>query len=222
MLVGAQEVDLDTSDAQLLQPRHLTIASQCGIHAVLGCLWRVVGIAIAVVPQKQLHSLAVGIAVQLDNTVAPYLLIPPVVYQHIFETHGCRDINHLHLIVIVHALVLPDEPAPCVTAWLIVLSGFVERIHNIVGNGGLDNRFQRRTHRDGAPRGAAWQRNASPVTSQTIHLTDIRIGNRIATTCLIVAQVTGTIVGAHTRLADKYPTCRDLEQTRESKALAKR
>ena len=188
---------------------------------MLRSLWCVVSVAITVVPQEQLHTFTVRIAVQLDDAVAPYLLVPPVINQHVFKAHLCRHINHLYLIVVVHTLVLPDEPAPRVTAWLVILAGLVERFNDIVRDGGLDNRLQCSTHSNGAPGCATWQRNTCPGRAQAIHLTDIRIGDRIATTSLIVAQVTGTVVRTYTRLTDEHPACRNLKQTRERKAFAK-
>ena len=50
LFVTAQEVDLDAGYALLLQPRHLAVAGQRGVHAVARGLRGIVGIAVRVVP----------------------------------------------------------------------------------------------------------------------------------------------------------------------------
>ena len=221
LLVTTQEVDLDTSNAQLLQPCHLAIARQGGIHAVLRRLRCIVGIAVTVIPQQQFDTFAISIAVQLDNAVAPNLLVPPVVDQHILVTHSGRQVNHLYLVLVVDTLVAPQQPAPRIAARLVVLRGFIERIYHIIGYRGLYDRLQRGAQRDGTPRGTAWQRDACTVTSQSVQLANIGEGDGIAIDGLVVAEVRGAIVRAYARLADEYPTIRHLKQTGKGKALTK-
>ena len=184
-------------------------------------LWSIVRIAIAIIPQQQLNTLAVGVAVQLDDAVAANLLVPPVIDQHIFIAHSGRQVNHLHLVIIVDALVLPDEPAPCIAARLVVLRRLVERVYYVIGNSGLYDGLQRGAQRDGTPRGAAWQWNTSPRTTKSLHLSDIGESDGVTASCYIIAQVTGAVVRTNTRLADEHPTSRNLKQTRKGEAFAK-
>ena len=172
--------------------------------------------AVGVIPKQQVHTFALGIFRQLLNAVTTYLRIPKGIHEGVFITHLRCQVDHLHLILVDGRVVLPDEPAPGVAAWAIVSLGFIERLHHIVGDGGLNDRFQRSTDGNGAPGSRTRQIDACIVATHALHLTRVGESDGITLALLKIAQVGTNIVTAYTRLTDKHPTIfTDTEETRE-------
>ena len=131
LLVTAEEVYFDTLHTQTLQPAHLLLAGNGVIHP--------------------------GILDKLFHAVATDVVVPPVVNQYIFVSHGGCQVNIAHLVVVVDAAVLPENPAPCATARLVIMGGGIAWFHYIPGDGGFHNRLQGFPHRHSTPRRGARQ-----------------------------------------------------------------
>ena len=157
LLVTAEEVYLDTLHTQALQPAHLLLAGNGVIHPVDGTLLYIVPVTTGAIPQEYLHTLAAGILDKLFHAVATDVVVPPVVNQYIFVSHGGRQVNIAHLVVVVDAAVLPENPAPGATARLVIMGGGIAWFHYIPGDGGFHNRLQGFPHRHSTPRRGARQ-----------------------------------------------------------------
>ena len=157
LLVTAEEVYFDTLHTQTLQPAHLLLAGNGVIHPVDGTLLYIVPVTTGAIPQEYLHTLATGILDKLFHAVATDVVVPPVVNQYIFVSHGGRQVNIAHLVVVVDAAVLPENPAPCATARLVIMGGGIAWFHYIPGDGGFHNRLQGFPHRHSTPRRGARQ-----------------------------------------------------------------
>ena len=205
LLVASEEVDLDAHHADALEPFHLALAGNGRVHAIARTLRCVVAIAVGVVPEHQLDALRLGISAQLGHALAAYLRVPEVVHQAELQAHGGGQVDELHLVVVVDALVLPDEPAPGVASGLVGLRGLVERLHHVVGDGGLDDGLEGLAHGDGAPGCLSGQGDRGEGTAHAVVLALHGEGNLIALVGRIVAQVRGAILAAHAGLADEYP-----------------
>ena len=112
LLVAGKEIHLDALHAYALQPGHLAVAGDAVIHDVAWCLRRIVPGSVRVVPQHQRNALLPGILRKLLYAFTTYTLVPPVIHQTELVAHSSGEVDELHLIVIINAVILPDEPAP--------------------------------------------------------------------------------------------------------------
>ena len=206
LFVAAKEVYLDALHANLLQPSHLTVATDGRAHAVLRRLRGVVLKSVRVVPEHQRDALRLGILRQLLNAVAAYLLVPPVVHQAVLIAHGRRQVDEPHLVVVVDGVVLPDEPRPCIAPWGRFPRWRIDGLHHIVGHGSLDDGLQCQANRDGAPRRAARQCHTHVLGAVAIVLSLLRESDSVALACLVVTQVRPTVASRHTSLGNQHPS----------------
>ena len=125
LLVASEEIHLDTYHAYLLHPRHLLLAGDSIVHNLARSLRSIILETVGVVPEHQAHLLALSIFAQFLDAFPAYLLVPPVVYQDSLISLCCSHIYHLHLVIIVDGTVLPDEPAPGIAGWLILLRSLI-------------------------------------------------------------------------------------------------
>lgn len=88
LLVTTEKVYLDTLHAPALQPAHLLLAGNGVIHPVDGTLLYIVPVTTGAIPQEYLHTLAAGILDKLFHAVATDVVVPPIVNQYIFVSHG--------------------------------------------------------------------------------------------------------------------------------------
>ena len=205
LLVAAEEVDLDALHANLLQPGHLLVAGNGCRHAVARRLRGVVLVAVGVVPQHQADALRLGILRQLLNLVAADALVPPVVDQAVLEAHLAGEVNELHLVGVVDALVLPDEPRPCVAARLVVYGRFVFARKRGQPVFALDDGLQRGADDDGAPRRGVGKGNTGKGRAVAVVLTSLGEGDGVARLRCIVAQVAAHVAAVDARLTDQRP-----------------
>ena len=233
LLVATEEVYLDAFHADALQPLHFLIARHAAAHAITGRLRRIVLVAVAVVPEHQADAFRLRVLRQLGYALTTDGLIPPIIHQTILKPHRGGQVNELHLVVVVDALVLPDEPAPRVASGLVVLRRLIERIHEVVADGGLDDGCQRRAYGDGAPRRLERQRYAGRGGADAVVLTLHGEGYLVRASLRLpfcrghkVAEVATHVAAVNTRLADEHP-CRPAEQAsghteqrREHKAVS--
>ena len=205
LFVAGKEVHLDTLDTNLLQPSHL-LASHAGVvHALFGCLGCVVLISVAVVPQQQAHALALCIAAQFLYPFVADVLVPASVYETVFVAHGCCEVDESHLVVVVDGVVLPDEPAPGVTSWAVVVFGLVERFHHVVGHRCLGDGLEGLAHGDGAPGGMSRQCESGIGCAHTVGFTLHGEGDAVAAFGIEVGEMASHIVAVHARLTDEHP-----------------
>ena len=164
-----------------------------------------------------------GILGQLLYAVAPYLGVPQGIDKSVLIPHGCGEVNHLDLVVVVGSRVLPDNPAPGVAARLVVSGRLVKWLYDIVRDGGLDNGLEGIAYGDGAPGGVTFgQGDDRMAAALAFHLTGIGEGDGVALARLVVAEVRSDILAGGACLADKYPAViTDVEQTGERVTLAK-
>ena len=225
LLVATEEVDLDALDADALHPCHLPFTGDAGIHAVAWSLGCVVPETVGVVPQHQMNTFRLGILGELGDALATDLCVPPVVDKAVLEAHGRSQVDELHLVVVVDGVVLPDEPAPGVATRLVVGGGFVERSHQVVRDGGLNDRLQTGAHGDRAPWGLTGKGDAGILRAEPVVLAFVGVGDGIAGARLVVGEVRAAIATAHTCLGDQGPallltlSALNMKQCREDIAM---
>ena len=216
LLVATEEIHLDTYHANLLHPRHLLLAGDGIVHNLTRSLRSIILETIRIVPEHQAYLLALGILTQLFDALSAYLLVPPAIHQDGFITLSSSHIHHLHLVVIVNGIVLPDEPAPGIAGWLVSLTCLIQWLHYIVRDGGLYDRSQRRTHSDGTPGSFSRQWDTGIFGTDAIVLPLLREGDGIALARLVIRKTATWISARHTGFADQYPTVvAHLEETWE-------
>ena len=66
-----------------------------------------------------------GVFNELLDAFATNVGVPPVVDKHVLVAHCSGEVDEFHLVVIVDAVVLPQNPAPCSATWLERLGGFI-------------------------------------------------------------------------------------------------
>ena len=166
-----------------------------------------------------MDTLRLGVLGEFRDALTANLRVPPVVDETVLEAHGRGEIDELHLIVVIDGGVLPDEPAPGVAARLIVAGGLIERLDDIVADGGLDDGLQAVAKGDGAPGGLTGQGDAGEVGSEAVVLALVGIGHGVAHASLIVGEVGAAVVGAHARLGNQCPAIGQMEEGREDVAV---
>ena len=217
LLVATEEIHLDACHANLLHPSHLLLAGDGIVHNLTRSLRSIILETVGIVPEHQAYLLALGILAQLFDALSANLLVPPAIHQDGFITLGSSNIHHLHLVVIVNGIILPDEPAPGIARWLVSLTCLIQWLNYIVRDGGLYDRSQRRTYGDGAPRSFSRQWDAGKFRTEAIVLALLREGDGIALARLVIRKTATWISARHTGFADQYPSVTaHLEETWES------
>ena len=141
LLVATKEVHLDALYSNALHPGHFSFASNSSIHAVTRSLRSIVSITVTVIPQHQVHTLALCIFAQFCHTLSANLHIPQSIHKTILEAHLGSSIDKLHLIVKVSAVVLPYQPAPYIASRLHVRMRLILFLYNVERNCCLDDRL---------------------------------------------------------------------------------
>ena len=164
-----------------------------------------------------------GILGELLHTVATNLGIPQSIDEGVFITHSCGKVNHLDLVIVVRGGVLPEYPAPSVTAGFVIGRSLIHRFYDIIGDGCFNNGLEGTSHGNGAPGGMTFgHRDDGMATALTFHLAGIGEGDSITLASFIVAQVCTNILSVGASLADQYPAVvTNVEQTGEGVTLAK-
>ena len=222
LLVTSEEIHLDAAYADLLHPSHVALAGDGVVHHLARSLRRIILEAIRIVPEHQLHALALRILAQLLDTTITDLSVPASIHQDRLISLGSSHIYHLDLVVVVDGVVLPDEPAPGISCRLVVDARLIERSHDIEWDGGLHDRGERLAYGDGAPWSLARQWDAGILRADAIVLALLREGDGIAVLRVIVGEATSWVGTRHARLAHQDPSVfSHLEEAREGVAHAK-
>ena len=101
LLVAAEEIHLYAFHSYLSEPSHLTLSHDSIIHEIYRSLLNVVPVAARTVPEEHIDTIAISISDKAFQSVTPDILIPPVVYKHVFIAHGLSKTDVFHLVVIV-------------------------------------------------------------------------------------------------------------------------
>ena len=152
LLVTAEEIDLNTFYSLTLQPFHFALTGNRVIHQIRRPLFDIIPIAAGTIPQKHIHLLTLCIFNKLPHTLITDIRIPPIIYQYIFVTHSCSQIDIAHLIIIVNTTILPDYPTPCSPSHTILVFRFIQRFDYIPRDSRFHNRLQCFPHSNSTPR----------------------------------------------------------------------
>ena len=194
LLVATEEVHFDALHANALHPFHFPFTGNGCVHAVTRTLRCIVGEAVAVVPKQQVYTLRLRVFREFGDTVAPDLRVPPVIDEAVLKAHCRGEVDELHLVIVVDAVVLPDEPTPRVATRTVVGAGGVARFHHVVTDGSLHDGLERCAECDGAPGCLAGQGDGSEVGAEAVVLARVRIGDGVAHPRLIVGEMTAAVV----------------------------
>ena len=159
-----------------------------------------------------MYTLRLCIFRQLHHTLASYLSVPPVVYETVLESHCRCKVDELYLIVIIHRVILPQQPTPGVSSRLIVCRWLIEWLYYIIADSCLNDRLKRISQGDSAPRCLSWQWDSSKVSAVAVVFASVGIGNSISHACLIVREMTSAICRAYACLTDESPSVRQMEE----------
>ena len=188
LLVTPEKVHLDTFHAYLLQPTHLLLAPDDVIHTIDGTLFDIIPIAAGTIPQEYVHAFAVRILHQILHAFTSRHFVPPAVYQDVFIAHRLGQINILHLVSIVGAIVLPQNPTPCTATEFIFILSLIQWLHHIPCHRSFYDGLQRTAYSNCAPRGTSRQGKSRLYRSVSIILLRHGESNRIKSV-VRVAQV---------------------------------
>ena len=205
LFVSAKEIHLDTLHADFFQPFHFLFTHDGIVHAVRRALYDVVPIAAGAVPEEDIDVFRVSIIHQLLHPFVADIRIPPVVNQDILEIHRSSQVDVAHLVVVVDARVLPDNPAPRSFAIFIGMLGGKTGRYDIPGDGCLYNRLQIVPDGDGTPRSRARQGETRGDRPVAVVFLRHREGDGEKTVRRGIAQARGAVAGIHTGLADQSP-----------------
>ena len=112
LFVTTEEIDLNTSHTTVAQPFHLLLADNGIVHALAGILRGIVPTAVRVVPHPGTDALLLAIGKEFLHALATDMLVPAAIDEAAFPTEGGSKVDVLHLIVVVDAGVLPQNPRP--------------------------------------------------------------------------------------------------------------
>ena len=193
LLVTAKEIHLDALHTNQIHPTHILLTLDGIAHHVDGSLLNIVPPAAGTVPKEHIHTLTLRILHQLRHLLLTDVRVPPIVNQHILEAHRLRQLDVLHLIIVVDGVVLPNNPAPCALTKLIMMRRVITSLHIVPRNRCFHDRFQRCAHRDGAPRGCTGQ--GKRRFHRTVAIVLLRHGKLqgVETVTLHVAEARSTI-----------------------------
>ena len=141
LFVTAKEINLNPFYANLLQPGHFLLTGNRRIHFVLRRLWRIVPPTVWVVPQDHRYVFIRSILHQLFHFIPANTGIPPVINQHIFKIKFGGHIDVLDLVLVINAVILPDNPAPGGPTHLVIFRWLVQRLNHIVTHRCLNDRL---------------------------------------------------------------------------------
>ena len=112
------------------------------MHALAGTLRRVVPSPITVVPHPRAHAFLLAVGKELLHACSTDILVPSAIDEAAFPTEAGSQVDVLHLVVVVDARVLPDNPRPSVARALIVNAWLIELLHDVPRDGGLHDGLQ--------------------------------------------------------------------------------
>ena len=161
-----------------------------------------------------------GISGKLLDSVAAYVFVPPSVYQRVFISHRHGQVDESDLVLIVHARILPHNPAPSATAIFVDMFAFISRLDESPRYRCLHYRAKIIANCDCAPRGCSRQRQSRRYASVAVILFRHRECYFIEPIGIGIAQVRCAIAAVNVGFAEQYPAVvARVEQSRECESV---
>ena len=194
--------------------------SFCAVHDVPRALRGVVPIAVGVVPDEEPDALLLRVRGELFHVLAADLGVPEGVHEDGFPAHRGAEVDVLQLHGISGVAVHLQDPAPGPAGGLIDLGGLVLRLHDVPGDGGLDDGLQVAGDGERAPGRAARDGQAHGARAVAADFLRHREGEAVGAVG-VADEPPAAVRPVHAGLAEEHPAVAPVaEQRREHVAVA--